>query len=149
LIGTFHRKKDIWVLLERFWRKLPQDAEGRLALLKKYAEIQIKHGRRKRLRRRKAFDRQRETMWRDLCHNCLVCGKPAAHRHHIIPIEHGGPNSLKNIAPLSLDCHQAIHAWLKTKNEKRKSEWENKNETSNKQQIIPSSKAGATAPASR
>lgn len=32
--------------------------------------------------------------------------------HHVIPIGHGGSNSLRNRVPLCLRCHHRIHPWL-------------------------------------
>lgn len=43
---------------------------------------------------------------------CVACDEPATERHHIIPLDAGGPNCKLNIAPLCNPCHSAIHPWL-------------------------------------
>ena len=45
---------------------------------------------------------------------CFGCRKSARgyQRHHVIQIQHGGSNYLRNIVVLCDDCHAAVHPWL-------------------------------------
>lgn len=45
---------------------------------------------------------------------CLLCGKPINQYHHIIPQSKGGSNTLKNLAGLCKECHDAVHTDEKT-----------------------------------
>lgn len=46
--------------------------------------------------------------------NCKVCEKrPAQVKHHIIQIQHGGPDVWWNRIDLCNFCHAEIHPWLK------------------------------------
>lgn len=47
--------------------------------------------------------------------NCRVCiVKPANVQHHMIQIQHGGPDEFWNRIHICNDCHEEIHSWLKT-----------------------------------
>lgn len=44
---------------------------------------------------------------------CFGCGGSGQlYAHHIIEIQYGGSNSLRNQVPLCFDCHQFLHPWL-------------------------------------
>jgi 5-methylcytosine-specific restriction endonuclease McrA len=50
--------------------------------------------------------------WGRKCCNC----KQAEGRidiHHIVPLGVGGSNRLSNLRPLCLQCHKAVHPWMK------------------------------------
>lgn len=47
------------------------------------------------------------------CGSCGARGRPLVW-HHIIQIQHGGSNLLRNRVPLCDPCHMAVHPWLVT-----------------------------------
>ena len=40
---------------------------------------------------------------------CLLCGKPIEHYHHIIPVLHGGSETIENRVGLCHHCHHRVH----------------------------------------
>lgn len=40
---------------------------------------------------------------------CLLCGQPIEHYHHIVPRSKNGSNTLENIVGLCRHCHDAVH----------------------------------------
>lgn len=49
-------------------------------------------------------------------YTCLVCTEDAQVRHHIIQIQHGGPNAACNVCALCDGCHAKVHPWLTKEN---------------------------------
>lgn len=47
---------------------------------------------------------------RSRCFACEAAGQLYA--HHVIEIQNGGSNTLRNQVPLCFDCHQYLHPWL-------------------------------------
>lgn len=45
------------------------------------------------------------------CFGCLRQAR-ANNRHHVIQVQHGGSNYVRNIVNLCDDCHAAVHPWL-------------------------------------
>lgn len=45
---------------------------------------------------------------------CFACWDSQNHRyfHHIVEVQHGGSNQLRNQVPLCFACHQYLHPWL-------------------------------------
>lgn len=45
---------------------------------------------------------------------CFACGDEQAtlYAHHIIEIQHGGSNAVRNQAPICFECHRYLHPWL-------------------------------------
>lgn len=45
---------------------------------------------------------------------CYACGQRDVRliRHHIVQIQHGGSNRLRNIIAICQHCHAQIHPWL-------------------------------------
>lgn len=44
---------------------------------------------------------------------CFGCGGTGQlYAHHIIEIQYGGSNAVRNQVPLCFDCHQYLHPWL-------------------------------------
>ena len=44
---------------------------------------------------------------------CFSCGANVQlYAHHIIEIQHGGSNTIRNQTALCFDCHQYLHPWL-------------------------------------
>lgn len=94
--------------LKHFWLRAAK-GEHRLGLLKQYARILV-HGPQQyaRVRRARRFTRPTAggTCW--ACQRNtkkLVC-------HHIVQVQHGGRNVLKNLVWLCKGCHAEIHPWL-------------------------------------
>lgn len=44
--------------------------------------------------------------------DCIACGCPASHRHHLISLSQGGTNSKENIAAVCHSCHAVVHPHL-------------------------------------
>lgn len=46
---------------------------------------------------------------------CFACLSQASlYHHHVIEVQHGGSNALRNRVPLCFPCHQYLHPWLTT-----------------------------------
>lgn len=44
---------------------------------------------------------------------CFACeGSGQLYAHHVIEIQYGGSNAVRNQVPLCFDCHQYLHPWL-------------------------------------
>lgn len=56
------------------------------------------------------------------CYGCRVQAGPY-HRHHIIQIQHGGSNYIRNIVGLCEACHADVHPWLPKANRARAHGW--------------------------
>lgn len=86
--------------------------EKKLELLREAAELKM-FNKVPYLQRRREFDRMKwqfHSNW-ILCKVCQE--KTVKHIHHIIQLQHGGTNQMKNIIGLCFDCHAEIHPWLK------------------------------------
>lgn len=99
-------------VLDVFWASA--DAGHKLALLRYVAEFVVP--------RPDDWDRAaiREAM-RDstgmlTADDCFLCGNTARvlHWHHLIQIQNGGSNTLRNFVGLCPSCHAAVHPWLET-----------------------------------
>ncbi len=101
-------------LLREFWEKAnrARTRGGRLDLLRRYVAIElapdpfashIPNTTRKHFQKEKSKGRFRLKDW------CWVCDRPAAHRHHIIPLRVGGRNRRDNLVPLCVSCHREAH----------------------------------------
>lgn len=45
--------------------------------------------------------------------HCFSCGaRTQLYAHHVIEVQHGGSNNIRNQVPLCFDCHQYLHPWL-------------------------------------
>lgn len=47
-------------------------------------------------------------------HQCFAC-RDVSHRHyfhHIVEVQNGGSNDVRNLVPLCFRCHQVLHPWL-------------------------------------
>lgn len=47
---------------------------------------------------------------RKQCFACQAVGQ--LYRHHVIELQHGGSNSIRNQVPLCFECHKFLHPWL-------------------------------------
>lgn len=102
-------------LLTAFWAAV-QRTDDRLGVLLEYTRVVI--------RREEGWDGEAvrrahtahhgiaETIRVDRrsCFGCRVDGQLYA--HHIIEIQYGGSNAVRNQVPLCFDCHQYLHPWL-------------------------------------
>lgn len=45
---------------------------------------------------------------------CFGCGQGgrALYAHHILEVQHGGSNQVRNKVPLCFQCHKFLHPWL-------------------------------------
>ncbi|HXG71312.1 MAG TPA: HNH endonuclease signature motif containing protein [Gemmatimonadaceae bacterium] len=95
--------------LDEFWRASCRENADRLPLLQAFAEIAIL--------RPAGWDYAgiRAEAGDHLLHafECFVChGERNRAWHHVIQIQHGGSNYLRNRVSLCASCHAAIHPWL-------------------------------------
>ena len=97
--------------LNEFWRAAWRDGANRLELVRAFAEIAI-------LRppdwdyaaiRSQAEDKRRSL---SAAAGCFVCRGASSQWHHVVQIQFGGSNSVRNFVPLCVTCHGAIHPWL-------------------------------------
>lgn len=120
-MGTIDEQRhsyQVRIRLEEFWKRAEQARTrlGRLNLLRQMASVVLGPDpyqpiNPKRMRRHfekmKARGRYRLKGW------CWVCQKETPdHRHHIIPIGHGGRNRQLNIVNVCICCHEAIHGFV-------------------------------------
>ena len=103
-------------LLKSFWVRANRalSRNGRLALLRAMTYVElvpdpfVEHN---TWRARKTFQNQKARGHHRLRGWCWVCrGETPDHRHHIIPVSHGGRNRALNIVLLCETCHRAVHA---------------------------------------
>ena len=53
----------------------------------------------------------RSCVGRDQCFGC--CNTTARlYLHHVIEIQNGGSNAMRNLVPLCFACHKTLHPWL-------------------------------------
>jgi len=108
--------------LNEFWQAAWRDGANRLELVRAFAEVAI-------LRpadwdyaavRAKAQVRAARASVGLIPHKlsaaagCFVCRRGSSQWHHIIQIQFGGSNSVRNFVSLCASCHGAIHPWLST-----------------------------------
>lgn len=64
---------------------------------------------------REAYERGDETgtavVQKDRCFACSALHE-ALYFHHIVEIQNGGSNAIRNRVPLCFPCHQYLHPWL-------------------------------------
>lgn len=97
--------------LDEFWRAACRDGAERISLLRAFAEVAIV--------RPSGWDtgRIRAAAGDHRLHatECFGCRGPrgTASWHHVIQIQHGGSNYLRNRVSLCAGCHANVHPWLK------------------------------------
>lgn len=95
--------------LAEFWRAAGRDDADRLALLRTFAEIAIVRGPDWDPARIRAHAKDHRLS----SDRCFVCrSNELADWHHVIQIQHGGSNYLRNRVALCRTCHAAVHPWL-------------------------------------
>lgn len=97
-----------WLQAERC-----QGRTARLGLLGELADVTVRRPLewdRKAIRRAFEAGRLEARLDRQFCFACGA-GKGLAF-HHVVTINHGGSNDLRNQVPLCADCHKQIHPWL-------------------------------------
>lgn len=96
------------VLLRVFWQRT-KAGEPRMNLLKEYAAIVMPFGASRPSTLRNKFKAEGRRFPR-----CFACNsRPSEARHHIIQLQHGGPNMTHNVVNVCAPCHAEIHPWLK------------------------------------
>lgn len=96
------------------------DPEWRLKILRRWSNSRIHRrfiplcGESLRMAREE-FDRISNELMPDVRKRiCYCCQRSrAAHRHHIVQLQNGGPNIALNLVPLCESCHEAVHPWMK------------------------------------
>jgi hypothetical protein len=95
--------------VNEFWLQTRKEGADKLALLRAFAEIAIvrsidwKHAEIRAEADRLSVEGLA----------CFGCWKDARIWHHVIQIQHGGSNYIRNRVPLCDACHGSIHPWLK------------------------------------
>jgi hypothetical protein len=104
--------------LNEFWGAVAR-GDDRLALLRAFAEIAIVRpaGWSVEAIRAEGPDPRLRA---DACFGCLWEGW---HWHHVIQIQHGGSNYIRNFVPLCRTCHGAVHPWLDQSAPRRTDGW--------------------------
>lgn len=102
----------------KFWKSVegcPSGSETtsgkRLRLLIEYAKIRIRHS--GNTRERYQFAKRKrliEALTTGQCFACLT--HQPLNWHHIIQIQHGGSNHLRNRVEVCEECHEKIHPWM-------------------------------------
>jgi 5-methylcytosine-specific restriction endonuclease McrA len=111
-------KKQYRRLLEEFTQIFGKDRflgfsyEFKIGLLIEWAELK-KEKRKLLAEMRDQFEHQPKISRAKLSNRtCKACLGRAQVRHHIVQLQHGGTNDVRNIVPLCRDCHKKIHPWL-------------------------------------
>lgn len=96
--------------LVEFWRASGDLEADRLSLLKAFSELAIVRPEgwdTKAIRANSVDPRLRAD-------GCFSCRRDARsyHWHHVIQIQHGGSNYVRNRVPLCSACHASVHPWL-------------------------------------
>ncbi len=97
--------------LQKFWRAIIKGKLNRLELLKIYSRLKVQADSSYQSRRDQRIRLEEREM--ATCFSCERFRKIA--RHHIIQLQHGGPNRNPNIVYLCHYCHAEIHPWLHRK----------------------------------
>lgn len=95
--------------LDEFWRAANTDACNRLALVQAFAEIAIVRPADWNAAAVRA-EASTHPLVRGKCFVCYSAGFAAW--HHVIQIQFGGSNYLRNRVQLCATCHAAVHPWL-------------------------------------
>jgi hypothetical protein len=100
-------------LLNYFWVARPDDPLG---LLLAFTRIVVKRPPSwdvEAIRAAHGVNRGQPATIRATHDRCGACGASGQlYAHHIIEIQNGGSNSIRNQFPLCFDCHQYLHPWL-------------------------------------
>jgi len=95
--------------LHEFWREAGEPGANRLALLQAFAEIAIVRPATWDWSAVRAEKRNHQLH----ASQCFACGSGRFYDwHHVIQIQHGGSNYLRNRVALCAPCHAAVHPWL-------------------------------------
>ena len=104
--------------VNEFWYQSRKDGADKLALLRAFAEIAIIRSidwNPQKIREEADTLRLHGTA-------CFGCWKDATVLHHVIQIQHGGSNYVRNRVALCEACHGSVHPWLKASRRGR-GEW--------------------------
>lgn len=96
--------------LREFWAASGDHGTDRLALLKAFAEIAIV-----RLAGWDFLAVRAEANEHSLrADGCFACRNDdrSYHWHHVVQIQHGGSNYVRNRVPLCGPCHRSVHPWM-------------------------------------
>lgn len=99
--------------LDEFWRAANRDTADRVALLRAFAEIAIVRPATWNPAEIRAHAHEHRLQLAG-CFSCRRADGRAAW-HHVIQIQFGGSNYLRNRVALCDACHAAVHPWLPTK----------------------------------
>lgn len=109
--------------LDRFWRQIYRPLQKnertsvrRLALLKKFAHVVVAEvSPEARAKQRLAFQRRKRNPKFVGAGSCWCCVQTVEDReeHHVIQIQHGGTNAVRNRVSICGGCHAQVHPWLR------------------------------------
>lgn len=96
--------------IAEFWRAAGSPETDRLSLLKAYAELAIVRPAHWDYLAVRAHAHEHSL----IAEKCFACwnNDRGYHWHHVIQIQHGGSNYVRNRVPLCTPCHAEIHPWL-------------------------------------
>lgn len=98
--------------LQVFWNSVcPVDAAERVAVLRTFAEVAIERPAGWDPKAIRAEADQQQHRRGAVCLACRHADRPIDW-HHVIQIQHGGSNTVRNRVPLCEICHARVHPWL-------------------------------------
>jgi hypothetical protein len=106
------RRDEFKPTLEEFWNRAARvlGIVERLMLLQEFAErLVYREQTYSQIRKGSAGIKKP----RGMCWGCR--SRPAEARHHIVQVQHGGRNVLKNIVCVCRGCHAVVHPWMRKK----------------------------------
>lgn len=98
--------------LNQFWSAAWLEGANRLELIRAFAEIAIIRPADWDYAAVRAHAHDDERLNAAVRDGCFVCRGPGAHWHHVIQIQFGGSNYVRNFVALCARCHSAVHPWL-------------------------------------
>lgn len=99
-------------VLDEFWRASWLAGANRLELLKAFAEIAIVRPADWDYAAVREHAHDKGSVILSAADGCFACHGESSHWHHVIQIQFGGSNYVRNFVPLCAGCHSAIHPWL-------------------------------------
>jgi hypothetical protein len=103
--------------LRKFWIDFnrTEDGDERLQLLSMAANPPwARVTKELRLKLRRQFQIRYKTLLDAIGEECGVCPNEWREKHHIVPLAYGGINEDINLLAICLECHDAIHPWMRT-----------------------------------
>lgn len=112
VVAYLEPREDFKATIAEFWERVTRTLGivERLLLLQEFAERLVYREQSYSAIRKGSPGIKRP---RGMCWACQ--SRKAEHRHHIVQVQHGGRNVLKNIVCLCRGCHAVVHPWMRKK----------------------------------